>query len=143
MVQALLRPIVSRRDQNDVIKFPARFNTLSFINTEDNYIIEHKAQIWAPPAVLGAGYMLSPVTDFIVIRNMSENEIVFLCTGMNAGIFDFPCYPGSIIAIPHPNPAVYPPYVRVDIALTNSHAECEIFLLGPYEQHVGGGNGDN
>jgi hypothetical protein len=131
-MRAVLLPTITRRDWNDVIKFPGRFESIAYDNTAGNYIVAHRASCLARPDIPAGGTYLELVDDLIVIRNMSTTETAILRTGINALTIDFPIYPGLMIAIPNPDPFVYQPRLRVDSAVSNTPAECEVFMIGIY-----------
>ena len=111
------------RDFNDMVKYPGRFNNITYDDTEG---VIHKAMIYADtPAV-----NLEPVDTRITVKNMStQNVTLTFNTIMNLWInpgttMRSTIYPGQIASFSSLDPAVTP-------TLTSATAaECEVILVG-------------
>lgn len=111
------------RDFNDVVKYPGRFNDLTFDETEG---VIHKAMIYADtPAV-----SLEPVDEFLVVKNMSnQNVTLTFNTQMNLWLnpgttMRSTILPGQIASFGSLDPLVTPTLTAT------SAAECEVILVG-------------
>jgi hypothetical protein len=111
------------RDYNDVVKYPGRFNDVTYDETEG---VIHKAMIYADtPAV-----NLEPVDTRIVVKNMStQNVTLTFNTLMNLWInpgttMRSTIYPGQIASFSSLDPAVTPTLT------STTPAECEVILVG-------------
>lgn len=120
---ASLRPEGRTRDFNDVEKAPARYNWVTYSNTEG---VIHKAYIYAD----AAGTNLEPVDQYLVVKNMSSIDVVLTFnTALNAVVnpgtdMDVTILPGQIKAYPDLDPAFTP------IITAAAAAECEVILIG-------------
>jgi hypothetical protein len=111
------------RDFNDVVKYPGRFNWVTYSETEG---VIHKALIYAD----AGGVNLEPVDQYLVVKNMSHiNVTLTFNTALNAVVnpgtdMDVTILPGQMKAYPDLDPA-FTPYLTSAAA-----AECEVILIG-------------
>lgn len=119
-----LRPRGMTRDYHDVVKYPGRFNWVTYSETEG---VIHKALIYAD----AAGTNLEPVDEFLVVKNMSRTLTVTLTfnTAFNAIVnpgtdMDVTILPGQMKAYPDLDPNFTP------IITAPAAAECEVILVG-------------
>jgi hypothetical protein len=133
-----LNTICTDRDWNDSIKFPGRFDTVRYENTDDPLEVIHRSKMWAPPAALGAGALLVPVTHYIAIKNMSKTEqvLLYFATFEQGVGIEVVIEPQLLVQFPDLDPVTQPPEVRTDAAITNNYAEIEVLHIGwiYYEQ---------
>jgi hypothetical protein len=120
---ASLHPEGRTRDFNDVEKAPARFEWVTYADTEG---VIHKAMIYADVG----GVNLEPVDQYLVVKNMSTiNVTLTFNTALNAVVnpgtdMDVTILPGQMKAYPDLDPA-FTPYIT-----STAPAECEVILIG-------------